>query len=311
MAVVTGTLTAHDAIGNREDLADMIWNVDPTDTPLIQLLPRTDAESVLHEWQTDGYAAAASNAAIEGNEATFTTPALTTRLNNRCQIFSKTLVVSRTQEVVRKAGRRSESDYQLGKRVTELKRDMEFVIAGNQADAAGSVTVARALRSLEAWYATNDQRGASGADGSPGNAATDGTQRAFTETLLKAAVKAAWDSGGTPSDLILGSFNKQVLSGFAGNASRMTDASSKKLVAAIDLYESDFGVIRAWPDRFSRARTVHVIDPNMVALAELDGFKVEPLAKTGDARKWLATFEGTLEVRNEKALAVVADLTTS
>lgn len=315
MAIESGTLTTYQSTGNREDLADMIWNTDPTDTPGIsQVLGRTEATAVTHEWQTDTYAAAASNAAIEGDQASFSTPATTSRLSNVCQIFTKTLVVSRTQDVVRKAGRRSESDYQLGKRIVELKRDMEFVVMGNQAVNTGGTGTARAMRSLEAWYATNDQRGTNGADGTTTQAATDATTagiRAFNEVLLKAAIKAAWDAGGNPSVLVLGSWNKQTLSGFTGNATRMLDAPGKRLIASIDVYESDFGALRAMPNRFSRSRTVHVLDPELVALAELDGFKLEPLAKVGDSRRWLATTEVTLEVRNEKGLAVIADLTTS
>ena len=49
---------AHDAKGLREDLADVIYNISPTDTPFQSSVGRTKATAVYHEWQTDALEAA-------------------------------------------------------------------------------------------------------------------------------------------------------------------------------------------------------------------------------------------------------------
>eukprot|EP01035_Chromulina_nebulosa_P049875 gene49875-67737_t len=162
--------------------------------------------------------------------------------------------------------------YQMKKRVEELKRDMEAILTGNQAPVTGNTTTAPALRSMESWYATNVSRGAGGANGSSSTAATDGTQRAFTEDLLKTVLQSVFTNGGDPDILMVGPSNKQVVSGFAGNASRTIDATGKKLVSSIDVYVSDFGNLKVVPNRFSRARTAHVLQSDMVGVDYLRPF---------------------------------------
>ena len=140
---------------------------------------------------------------------------------------------------------------------------------------------------------------------------TDGTQRAFTEAQLKDVVKKCWDNGGDPSMIMVGSFNKQKLSGFTGGSTKMTQADDKKLVAAIDIYESDFGSMTVVPNRFSRSRDDFVISPDMWSVAYLRDFQLMDLAKTGDAQKKAMLAEYTLVSKNEKASGAVFDLTTA
>src|SRR5690606_3562565 len=116
----------------------------------------------------------------------------------------------------------------------------------------------RQLRPLCGWYATNALRGAGGANGTPTAAAVDGTQRALTESMVKEAIQSAWTQGGDPDYLMCGPFNKTVISGFAGNSTRMQDTSDKKLVSAIDVYVSDFGTHKVVANKFSRDRDLHV-----------------------------------------------------
>jgi len=271
------------------------------------------------EWQTDTLAAAGSNAVVEGNDATFSTPAQTTRVGNRTQISEKTVAVSGTQEAVDKAGRDSQYAYELAKRTAELKRDMEHVLTRNQASSAGAQGTPRTLGSLEAWYVTNTQRVADGADGgfSAGNvaAATDasaGALRTLTEAMLKQAMQEAWTQGGQPNYVMCGPVNKQRISAFAGIATLYRDtAGSRKpasILAAADIYVSDFGEVKIVPNRFSRERTVHVLDSEYWAVTYLRPFKTKKLADTGDNMKGMINVEFTLEARNEASSAVIADL---
>lgn len=311
MAIVTNTFLTYSAIGNREDLSDVIYNISPTETPFINLAKKSKADARLHEWQTDALAAAAANAIVEGDDTTFAAVTATTRVTNRCQISRKEVIISGTQESVLKAGRKSEIAYQMMKKGKELKRDMEYILLSNQAPVTGNSTTAPLLRGLPSWITTNDSRGASGADGTSSTAATDGTQRDITEAMLKSVLQQVFTSGGDPEVVMCGPVNKQKISAFTGNATAFRDVEDGKLTAAIDVYVSDFGQLKVIPNRFQRERDVFVLSPDMVGVAYLRPFKTEDLAKTGDATKKHIIVEYTLEVNNEAAHGVIADLTTT
>lgn len=315
MAQPAGTFSSYDAIGNSEDLTNLIYDVSPTDTPVLSALPRTKATATNHEWQTDSLAAAsAANAVIEGDDATTDTSTATTRLGNRTQILDKVAQVTGTQEAVSKAGRKSEMAYQMEKRMKELKRDIEAALTDNGAFVAGNDTTARELAGFPAWLTTNTSFGG-GAGADPvtigSTARTDGTQRAFTEDLLKAVLQDCFTNGGNPSMAVVGAFNKRKASEFTGSATRMDKSEDKKLYAAIDVYVSDFGEVKFVPDRFSRARDCLLIDPEFAATAYLRPFDTVDLAKTGDTVRKQILAELTLEMKNEAAHGGVYDLTTS
>jgi hypothetical protein len=74
MAKVTNAFDTYTAKGNREDLSDMIYRIDPTDTPFMTGVDKEKATAVLHEWQTQALAAADNtNAQLEGDDAVRTT----------------------------------------------------------------------------------------------------------------------------------------------------------------------------------------------------------------------------------------------
>jgi hypothetical protein len=314
MAQPTNTFDTYDSVGEREDLSDVIYSISPTDTPFLSSAAKTKATAVLHEWQTDSLAAAATNnAVIEGDEATLDASTATTRPSNSTQIMDKTVVITGTQESVDKAGRASELAYQIAKRAKELKRDMEATITGNIAEVGGNSTTARKMGTLGSWVTTNDDLASDGASGAgAGNAAhTDGTQRAFTEAQLKSVIKSVWNAGGDPSMVMVGPFNKQKLSGFTGNSTRFDAGADATLYTSVDVYASDFGQLQVVPNRFSRDRDAYVLDMEYWGIAFLRDFSMHELAKTGDSEKRQLLVEATLESRNEAASGLVADLTTS
>jgi hypothetical protein len=315
MAQVTNTYSTYDAVGEREDLSDIIYSISPTDTPFMSGIAKENASAVFHEWQTDALAAAASdNYQIEGDEISFAAPSATTRLGNRTQISRKSVIVSGTLDSVSKAGRNNELAYQISKASKELKRDMETSLTANQAPVTGDDSTPRRLAGLESWIKTNTSKGGgSGADPSTSgtNARTDGTQRAFTEAQLKSVIKSVWNAGGDPSMLMVGPFNKQKISGFTGNSTRFDAGADATLYTSVDVYASDFGQLQVVPNRFSRDRDAYVLDMNYFAIAFLRDFSMHELAKTGDSEKRQLLVEATLESRNEKASGLVADLTTS
>jgi len=312
MAIYTDSYETFDSNNKREDLANVIYNISPTETPFMSSIGTGSAGGTKHEWQTDSLAAAAANLVIEGDDSPSRALTATSRLLNYTQISTKPVVVTGTQEVVNKAGVSSEMAYQIAKAGKELKRDMELDMTGKQAAAAGSSGTGRASRAYESWCNTNELHGSGGSTNSAG-AVTDGTQRVLTEALLKSNLKACYDQGGNPDLLLVGSFNKQKVSGFTGNSTRMDMAEDRSLVATIDVYVSDFGEVRVVADRILRSsgRTALVVDTEMWSVAYLRPFGVQDLAKTGDAEKKQLLVEYTLVAKNQAANGKIADLTTS
>ena len=313
MAIYTNSYETFDSNDKREDLANVIYNISPTETPFMSSIGTGSASGTKHEWQTDSLAAAATNVVIEGDDSPNRALTATSRLLNYTQISTKPVVVTGTQEVVSKAGVTSEMAYQIAKAGKELKRDMEFDLTGVNVATVGSSGTGRRLRGYEAWCNTNELHGSGGSTHSTTGAVTDGTQRVLTETLLKSNLKSCFDQGGNPDLLLVGSFNKQKVSGFTGNSTRMDMAEDRSLVATIDVYVSDFGEVRVVADRILRSsgRTAHVVDTEMWSAAYLRPFGVQDLAKTGDAEKKQLLTEYTLVSKNEAASGKIADLTTS
>jgi hypothetical protein len=308
------TFTAHTAIGQREDLTDIIYDISPTETPFMSSIGKTKATAVYHEWQTDSLAAATTgNAAIEGADATSATLSPTVRLGNYTQIIQKTVQVSGTLDTVNKAGRKSEKAYQLAKASAELKRDLETILLANQGRSAGTSTIARNLGSILSWIKTNSDVGSGGADPATIGVSTrtDGTQRTFTEALLKTVVSEVFVSGGSPKILMVGALGKQKVSSFAGIAAQRYMAPGNTpttIIGAADVYMSDFGTMSVVPNRFMRVRDALVLDPEYAALAYLRPFQTNDLAKTGDSENTQLLAEVTLEVKNEAAHGIIADL---
>ena len=308
------TFTAHTAIGQREDLTDIIYDISPTETPFMSSIGKTKATAVYHEWQTDSLAAATTaNAAIEGADATSATLAPTVRLGNYTQIIQKTVQVSGTLDTVNKAGRKSEKAYQLAKASAELKRDLETILLANQGRSAGTSTIARNLGSILSWIKTNSDKASDGSDPATIGVSTrtDGTVRTFTEALLKTVVSEVFVSGGSPKILMVGALGKQKVSSFAGIAAQRYMAPGNTpttIIGAADVYMSDFGTMSVVPNRFMRTRDALILDPEYAALAYLRPFQTNDLAKTGDSENTQLLAEVTLEVKNEAAHGIVADL---
>jgi hypothetical protein len=332
MAQFTTTYTTHSAVGVREDLQNAIFDISPMDTPFVSGCSRGRAKATTHEWQTDVLAdATTTNAQLEGQDHTTTAAATpTVKVGNYLQISDKTVAISGTLEAVDKAGRKSELAYQMARRGKELKRDMESIVLYPNETHAGSSSTARQMAGLPLWLSSNVSRDAtSGAsnDNSGGGVPAGPTigdfsdstgTRAFTETLLKAVLKSCWDNGSDPDTLMVGSYVKQIASAALNGVvtpsydiSNIGQKSGGSAMGAIDVYVSDFGIIKIVPNRFQRGRDAWVLDFDYVGLAFLRPMQTVKLAKTGDAEKRLLLCEYTLVVKNEKALGVVADLSTS
>ena len=319
MTLPTNTVTTYQAIGNREDLSDMIYRIDPTDTPFMSGADKEKASAVNHEWQTQALApASTTNAQLEGDDPSANALVPTVRLGNLCQISYKMAQVSGTQQAVDHAGRDNELAYQEMLKGLELKRDIESILLTNQAKVAGNTSTPRKTASILSWIASNTSKGTAGGAADPLTAdgaaiRTDGTQIAFTEARLKSVLSLIWGNGGKPGTIMTGAFNKQVFSTFTGRSTAIEETKSKKIVASVDAYESDFGKLKVVANRFQRPRDVLVLEMDKWAIAYLNGRNMTsiPLAKTGDSDRRQILAEYALVARNEKASGGVFDNTTT
>ncbi len=318
MAQSTGTTDTYDLVGLAEDIEDVIFDISPTDTPLLTMAKRKKASAVLHQWQTDSLAAAATNRAIEGDDSTYATAVATTLLSNYCQISKKTVMVSGTADSVRKYGRKEEFAYQIAKRGKEIKHDIEVAIVQNQVSSAGGSGTARSSASIENMIAGNRILGTGNTTGTtPGyaggvwGAVTDGTAATMLETDLVSALEAAWTDGGYPSVIMVNSTLKKRISSFAGASSyagvtvNQGRSAQGVVVGGVDLYISDFGEHKVVLNRFMRAGTLLAIDPEYVGVAFLRPIKFEERAKTGDATRGEILTEFTFVLENPDACAKI------
>lgn len=318
MPAITNTLRTQDVKGIREDLSNLIANIDPTECPFTASAGTgPKPKNTYFEWQLDSLAAVdINNARNEGNDHTaFTARTPTTRVGNWCQISDKDLILSDTQDEVDHAGRKSEMSYQTIKIGVEMKRDVEATVL--QRNSGATAGEPRLTATMLSYVRTNVDKGVGGVNPvAPAPAysgsRTDGTTRPFTEALLKNVIQLGFTAGMKIDGAVLmvGAAQKQVVSGFTGIATRFKSVGrgAAAIVGAADVYVSDFGEITVVPNRFQRNRDAWLFDFDYIRFRDLRKYQVKPLAKTGDATKKLMVREWSLQVDNEASQALVADL---
>jgi hypothetical protein len=311
MAILANTYTSYDTTAIREQLDDVIYNIAPTETPFASSISKGKAENIFFEWTIDTLAAAANNAQLDGDDvSSFTAITPPVRTGNRCQISRKVFLISETEQAIKKAGRPEEVAYQIALKGKELKRDIEVALTQNSTLVVGTTGVGRQTRGLEGWVATNSNLGVGGLAPNPTTnvAPTDGTQRAFTEAMLKDIQQKVFSSGGNADVLMVGPAQKQIVSTFAGNSTRFDKGEDMKVYAALEIYVGDFGEIKIVPNRFQRNRTAFLLEMDLWQIMQLRPINTQDLAKTGDADKRMLITEYGLKSKQEAASGAIRDL---
>lgn len=327
MTLVSNAFPTYDSRRNRETFSDLISMITPDETPFYSLIRKESVEGTHPEWSTDTLATpVTTNKVVEGDTYAFAAVTATSRVGNYCQISTKQFAITETQEVVSKAGPKSEIGRQRAKKGVELRCDIEAALLSNNASIAGAAATARQSGGLRAWLSTNDSIGATGASGgfntSTGvvDAATPGTQRAFTKTLLDDTIELTYKAGGNPTILMLSPYAKRVFSTFMSDSNvaafrtPLTGKSQGTIVGAADCYLSDFGTIDVVPNRqmiraSGLALNAYLITPDKVAKGFLRDIQEDKdVAKTGDALPRVLKAEWSMVMKNEAAHGVVADI---
>jgi Family of unknown function (DUF5309) len=314
MAVPTNTLQTYQSTNNAEDVTDIVMNISPVDTPLLTMAKKTTAEATYTQWPIESLSAVdTANANIEGDDATVDASTTPTLVGNYTQLMDKVASVTTTQNAIKKYGVKNEMAKQMAKKGKELKRDMETTMFLNQARVIGAAGTAQKMRGLPGWLTTNDARAGDGAQGSASAAATDGTQRAFTEALFKAVVVTCiTNADDLPSVVMAGPANRANLSSqLSGNSTRFYDIKDGTLNASISVYRSDYGPLKLVMNRFQRERDMFFLNPAFIGVRTLEPMQTVDLARTGLTEKKQLWTNFTLEVSNEAAHGVLADLLTA
>lgn len=313
MPQATNSFATFNSSRVREQLMDKIWNVSVSECPTLALIGKEKVDGPFVEWLTDSFAAGASNKVEQGNVPTIGATSDVVRYGNRTQISEKSGAITGTQDRVEKAGESSEYDRQVAKKMVELKKDVEFGVLQNTTAITAAAGVAPQSRGLIGFLATNGSRGAGGAapNAVTNTAPTDGTTRAFTETLLKDTMKLMFDNGAPDMDNIyalIPSAQRSVFDTFLASQTRFDKAEDKTLTATLEVYIGPFGRVKAVNARHMRSREVILLNKEYASLGVLRPMRDTELAKRGDAREFMVNTEWTLLVKNERAHGIVADL---
>lgn len=317
MAVPTNTVQSYDQIGIREDLSDVISNIDPYETPWYSSTKKMKASNTYHEWQTDTLDDPSDeNAHVEGDDTVADAYNPTARLGNYTQIFKKAVAISGTDDALNKAGRGREMAKEIVKKTKSIKTDFEKSMFANKARNAGGGETKRIMAGAGAWVTTNVNNVGSGGSNPTGDgtdARTDGTETAFSQADFDTTMQEIWIEGGKPEVVYLAASQLQVaVNNFTGmnNQRSYLEASrtgQNSIVNAVDVYVTPWGRVEFVPSRHVRNQDVWIFQKDKWAVANARPVKNEPLAKMGDSNRRQIVAEMTLVCYNEKANGLVAD----
>ena len=288
-------------VSQREDLANFITMITRDETPFTSSIGKAKATAIYHEWQTDQLEAPGNSRIGEGTDfiapdatgsgGTGATPATgnkfavsgpnRTRLGNYTQINGKTIAVSGTRRAVDQAGVADEYAYQLKKRGTELRRDVEFDMihsyntsgtiansgqvqggGANDARAAGgyqsfinSALTCNYVGEFEAPSASTSNAGtdAQGTDtvrGSINGGTTAPARGTLALTDIDAVMQKIYEQGGKATKVMLSPKLRRDFSDLMVSDTgvvRNIDAGGK-LRQSVDVYMSDFGDLMVVPN---------------------------------------------------------------
>lgn len=202
---------------------------------------------------------------------------------NYTQIYQDQVEITRTEEKAAKYGVRSESSYQIGKRLKEnaIKLEKNLILGTREQD---TVNRRRSMGGLDFFITTG----------------VDSSTTTITEALLVDQLQDSYDRGGSVDLLAVGGTQKRKISAFDADSIVLARDDNVR-GAVVDYIDSDFGRIYIVLNRWIPTRFAFGLEKQYIDLTWFDPFFVEMLAKTGDRQEWQMVGELTMKVRNEKA----------
>jgi hypothetical protein len=281
----------------REDLLDIITNLSPTENQLSTGLSKSKSQSSVHVWLVDSYDAVTTTSAdkitVEGADYGAGDVTNPTRKTNYTQIIRQDWKVSGTEQATVHAGMQSPKAYHMAKAMVHWKDKLEWSIVNGVA-AAGNASTAREMGGIFDQVTTNKVA----------NAAAN-----FDETLMNDYFAQVWGtSAKAPDAVYVKALGKRVISGFTAGSTKFTQVNDKRLINTVDVYESDFGVVKLFLHRFiddvlaaASTGNIMILREDTWAIADLRSPNNFDAPKGGDYEKGAILGETTLEGRYEKA----------
>lgn len=308
----------------KEDLLEQITNIDPWETPWVSQAPKVACRHVYHQWLTDTLSTQDLTGAREGADWSLDTTTAPARVFNITMILRKDIGISETERAVDTAGFADHYAYEVQKATKELAVKLEKIVFGALTTATGASGTARVMKGLQAFITTNTAYAGTNAGApSAGGAANDGQLAVgdFNDML-----NTIFTAGGNPEQVYVSPKVKRQVSAFSvlgagsGNPhARNIAAVEKKLVSAIDFYDSDFGLIQIVLDRWvpeslntvtatasatataSGQGQMFFLSRAINRLAWLRPMTHQLIGRRGDSVAGYVVGEVTMEVLNEKA----------
>lgn len=318
MATVANTVLTTAAVGNREELDDVVSLITPSDTPIYSMAGKEKASSKHPEWEYEDLDTTADNAQPEGNEYNYDAVTPPTRVGNYTQIFTKTFRFSGTQQAVDNAGNAEKRAHELMKKGKAIRKDIEYSIVLNT---ASTNTDPRRSGGLPTWLTSNVSRNSGSSGGFTGGVTTvetTGTLRAWSKALTDTVLQSIYQNGGDVTTVVCSPYNKGVFATFMSdtNVAAFRYAAGKgtnTIIGTADIYESPWGPVKVMANRVmstaaATARRVFALDPSMVKWCTLRPIQEDKVAKTGDAENGVLIAEGALKIVNEKGIGAVCDV---
>ena len=329
MPVVTNAFTTYAAVGNREDLSNAIYNIDPFDTPVMSASRRRNVKNRIYDWQTEFLPLVApttvpgtgaldpnANAQLEGFSLVNAPAQPTIRLNNCTQISQRNATVSGSQEESDAAGKGSEMAHQMAMASKVLKSDMETAMCGRQArnDGNNTTPTARSTEAISHWLARAVTKlGVAAGAVAPGTVVTGlpTTQTGLfptpaapvqlTEQMLADAMQLAYTNGASPTLWVVPPGPKRTVSTFIGRSTTQVLVGKTEVVSTVDVLATDFGRVKCIPSRWTPPDVGLLLDPDYVAVSFFRAFRQYLMARTGDAETRMIIVEWGVEMRNSLA----------
>lgn len=312
---VANAYTTYAAQGNREDLSNAIYNIDPFDTPVVSLSRRRNVKNRTFDWQTENLPNVdPNNAQLEGFELTRSAGKPTVRLNNVCQISSRDATVTGSQEASDAAGKGSEMGHQMAMKSKVLKSDIESIACSRQARQEGDDTTPRKTEAVAHWIARAVDRNAVAGDAVIGVTAAlpttstgafaaviAGSQVAVTEVMLGDAMERAYGNGARPDTWVVPPAIKRTISTFKGRDTTQVLVGKTEVIETVDIIATDFGRVKVMPSLWLPTDIALLLDADYLAIGYFRNFRQYQIAKIGDAETRMILAEWGVEMRNPLA----------
>lgn len=306
MGIAYQFVTYNATAGAKEDVLDLVTQIDPEETPFLTRLGVGICPNRYHEWLQDTLESgtASGGSTVEGASAEKRALDARARKFNWTQITSYVFGISGTQLATSQYGLEDEYAYQLEKAMKILKIQQEQILLNSTSGTGGMgstcATGARTMTGLISCLATNVQTGSGGSC-------------ALTESLFNTLLQTIFEGGnGRPDVAFVNGFNKRRISSFATSNTRQIDMTNQnRLRNTITQYMSDFGDIDVVLDRWVSKADAPVLQMDRFKVAYNRKPFVQQLGITGDSKDAQIITEYTLEFLNEASSGKLSALATS